>query len=95
MPRPLPRIAAEDLEPAHALLFGRSVFTGAALARELGMKDVTLWSWFSRRGLTPPDARRVADRMAQWASRLLDVSNRLRILADAVDGPNEEAPAAE
>jgi hypothetical protein len=75
------RLVSKLTEP----LFDRRQFTGAELARYVGAKPITFWSWFTRRGVPVSVARQTAERMVEWSATLLVIAASLMTLARAAE----------
>jgi hypothetical protein len=86
---PIARIPSEKLTPVRDRLFSRCRYTGAELARSLGMKEITFWSWLARRGLPVSSVDEVADRLSEWAREMEESAALLRSLKHEAAAPEE------
>lgn len=75
------RIPPEDLLPISHSLFNKSLFSGAELAREMGVNANTLWTQFMLRGLEPETARKAATVVDGWSEELHQLAKAMRELA--------------
>lgn len=79
------RIPVDRLAGVGKPLFDKSFQSGSDLARKLVTNTNTVWSWFFRRGLTPDNARQIADILDDRAQDLTERAGQLRMLAQQFD----------
>ncbi len=81
-------ISVEELKPVRDVLFDKSKFSGAQLARLIGTDNNSLWMDFNKRGLGPADARSIAAVVDDWSKELKRVAVTLRQIAQSVTAKN-------
>ena len=69
-------------------------FTGVRLAAHMGQKQYQLWTAVNSRGLTPAEARSLADGLDLWVVELIQLARKMRRLATEAEGGTMPEPVS-